>query len=184
MEYRDIRYTVRARIERNEWIVSIHPANIESPTRVVTGREEAERLARSMIDRWYETRGAVRSESEPAQHTYVSKVGTVATMNVVAFNKHERDSDLPSVSLSPPERRRHAEVVSMSERSEAYRDQFEDMLRQIERLIGSFPPTAAMRANNLAEDDALAQRLSSTGRKLIKHGEFIMLKWKLKSAAE
>jgi hypothetical protein len=38
-----------------------------------------------------------------------------------------------------------------------------------------------MRANNLAEDDALAQRLSSTGRELIKQGEFIMLKWKLKS---
>jgi hypothetical protein len=25
MEYREIRYTVRARIERNEWLVSIHP---------------------------------------------------------------------------------------------------------------------------------------------------------------
>ena len=39
MEYRDIRYTVRARIERDEWTVSIHPADIESPRRVVTGRE-------------------------------------------------------------------------------------------------------------------------------------------------
>jgi hypothetical protein len=90
-------------------------------------------------------------------------------------------TDLPSVSLPPPERRSDAKVVSLSERFEANRDQFEDMLRQIERLIGSFPPTAAMRANNLAEDDALAQRLSSTGRELIKQGEFIMLKWKLKS---
>ena len=90
-------------------------------------------------------------------------------------------TDLPSVSLPPPERRSDAKVVSLSERFEANRDQFEDMLRQIERLIGSFPPTAAMRANNLAEDDALAQRLSSTGRKLIKQGEMIMLKWKLKS---
>ena len=98
-----------------------------------------------------------------------------------SVNKHKRDSDLPSVSLPPPERRSDAEVVSLSERFEANRDQFEDMLRQIERLIGSFPPTAAMRANNLAEDDALAQRLSSTGRELIKQGEFIMLKWKLKS---
>jgi hypothetical protein len=103
-------------------------------------------------------------------------------MNIAALNKHKRDSDLPSVSLRPPKRRSDAEVVSLSERFEANRDQFEDILRQIERLIGSFPPTAAMRANNLAEDDALAQRLSSTGRNLIKQGE--MLKWKLKSGAE
>ena len=89
--------------------------------------------------------------------------------------------DLPLVSLPPPERRGDAEIVSLSERFEANRGQFEDMLRQIERLIGSLPPTAAMRANNLAQDDALAQRLSSTGRELIKQGEFIMLKWKLES---
>ena len=93
-------------------------------------------------------------------------------MNIAALNKHKRDSDLPCSD---------AEVVSLSERFEANRDQFEDILRQIERLIGSFPPTAAMRANNLAEDDALAQRLSSTGRELIKQAEFITRKWKLKS---
>ena len=64
MEYRRIRYTVRARIERNEWTVSIHPAGIEGARKVVTGpRERAELLARSMIDRWYEraTRSAARS---------------------------------------------------------------------------------------------------------------------------
>ena len=94
MEYRDIRYTVRARIQRDEWSVSIHPADIESPRKVVTGREEAELLARSMIDRWHETRGAERSESEPAQRTYVSKHGTVATMNIAALNKHKRDFGL------------------------------------------------------------------------------------------
>ena len=53
MEYRGIRYTVRARIERNEWTVSIHPAGIEGAKRVVAGaRERAELVARSMIDRW------------------------------------------------------------------------------------------------------------------------------------
>jgi hypothetical protein len=55
MEYREIRYTVRARIERNEWTVSIHPADVEGARRVITGpRERAELLARSMIDRWNE----------------------------------------------------------------------------------------------------------------------------------
>jgi hypothetical protein len=37
MEYREIRYTVRVRIERNEWTESIHPADIEGARRVVTG---------------------------------------------------------------------------------------------------------------------------------------------------
>jgi hypothetical protein len=54
VEYRDIRYTVRARIQRDEWAVSIHPADIESPRIVVTGRKKAELLARSMINRWHE----------------------------------------------------------------------------------------------------------------------------------
>jgi hypothetical protein len=72
VEYRDIRYTVRARIERDEWTVSIHPENIESPRRVVTGREEAERLARFMINRWYERapraqRGAVNLDNREAR---------------------------------------------------------------------------------------------------------------------
>jgi hypothetical protein len=63
VEYRGIRYTVRARIERDEWAVSIYPADIETPGRFVTGsREDAELVARSMIDRWYQARGANRRE--------------------------------------------------------------------------------------------------------------------------
>ena len=60
VEYRGIRYTIRARIERNQWTVSIHPAGIEGAKRVVAGaRERAELVARSMIDR---LRAAKRSE--------------------------------------------------------------------------------------------------------------------------
>ena len=63
MEYRETRYTVRTRIERNEWTVSIHPAGVEGARIVVTGpRARAELLARSMIDRWHATHGAKRSE--------------------------------------------------------------------------------------------------------------------------
>jgi hypothetical protein len=65
VEYRGIRYTVRARIERDEWTVSIYPADIESPTRVVTGRREvAELPARSMIDKWYHARRANQREGQ------------------------------------------------------------------------------------------------------------------------
>jgi hypothetical protein len=66
VEYREIRYTVRVRIERNEWTVSIHPGGIEGARRVVTGpRERAELLARSMVDRWYERvpRSAARKKA-------------------------------------------------------------------------------------------------------------------------
>jgi hypothetical protein len=73
MQYREVRYTVRVRIERNEWTVSIHPAGIEGARRVVTGpRERTDLLARSMIDRWYERapraqRGAVNSYNREAR---------------------------------------------------------------------------------------------------------------------
>ena len=60
VEYRGPDRTVRTRIERNEWTVSIHPADIESPKKVVTGpRERAERLARSMKARRETQPGAV-----------------------------------------------------------------------------------------------------------------------------
>jgi hypothetical protein len=62
VEYRGIRYTIRARVEGNEWTVSVHPADIESPRRVVTGhRVRAELLARSMIDRWHAAQRPARS---------------------------------------------------------------------------------------------------------------------------
>jgi hypothetical protein len=53
MEYRGIRYTIRARIERDEWHVAIHPGDVESAGKVVTGdHEKAEALAYSMVDNW------------------------------------------------------------------------------------------------------------------------------------
>ena len=73
VEYREIEYTFHARIERNEWAVSIHPGGIEGARKVVTGpRERAELLARSMINRWYERapqaqRGAVNLYNREAR---------------------------------------------------------------------------------------------------------------------
>jgi hypothetical protein len=53
VEYRGIRYTIRARIEREQWYVAIYPAGVEMKGRVVTGsREGAELRARDMIDSW------------------------------------------------------------------------------------------------------------------------------------
>jgi hypothetical protein len=53
VEYRGVRYTIRVRIERNEWAVAIYPAGIEPIERVFTGvRSRAEKLARAMIDAW------------------------------------------------------------------------------------------------------------------------------------
>jgi hypothetical protein len=59
MEYRGIRYTIRVRAERDQWVVAIHPGGVEQRGRVMNGnREQAELLARSMIAKWLEGRPA------------------------------------------------------------------------------------------------------------------------------
>ena len=63
MEYRGIRYTLRTRIERQEWYVAIHPDGVERPGKVVVGsREDAELQALSMIDAWLRRRGVQMPE--------------------------------------------------------------------------------------------------------------------------
>jgi len=54
MQYRGIRYTVRTRIERDEWYVAIHPGGVELPGKVIVGsREKAELRAHYMIGDWF-----------------------------------------------------------------------------------------------------------------------------------
>jgi hypothetical protein len=44
---------IRARIEREQWSVAIHPMGVEMKGRIVIGsRQEAELQARSMINDW------------------------------------------------------------------------------------------------------------------------------------
>ncbi len=53
MQYKGIRYTIRTGIERNQWIVAIHPGDVEMSGKVITGdRGQAEALAHSMINKW------------------------------------------------------------------------------------------------------------------------------------
>ena len=53
MEYRGIRYTIRKRIERDEWYVAIHPDGVELRGKVIAGsRGEADLEAHSMINDW------------------------------------------------------------------------------------------------------------------------------------
>jgi hypothetical protein len=55
MEYRGIRYTIRAGIERGQWLVVIHPEGIEvSANKVFGTREDAKVHAHSMIKKWLE----------------------------------------------------------------------------------------------------------------------------------
>ena len=71
MEYRRIRYTVRARIEGNRWTVSIHPGGIEGPKTVVTGsRERAVLLAHSLIDKWYKQATQSAANSNDAANLF------------------------------------------------------------------------------------------------------------------
>jgi hypothetical protein len=53
VEHRGIRYTIRARIEREQWSVAIHPTDVEMKGKVVIGsREKAELQALAMINDW------------------------------------------------------------------------------------------------------------------------------------
>ena len=64
MEYRGIRYTIRAGIERGQWFVVIHPEAVEVPANKIFGtREDAELYAHRMIIRWLEP----KSGKEPTE---------------------------------------------------------------------------------------------------------------------
>jgi hypothetical protein len=53
MQYRGVRYTIRARIERGEWYVAIYPDGVELPGKLVFGsRDEAQLRAHLMIGDW------------------------------------------------------------------------------------------------------------------------------------
>ncbi len=55
MEYRGIRYTIRAGIERDQYRVVIHPDGAElSSHKIASSREQAEIFARRMIKAWLE----------------------------------------------------------------------------------------------------------------------------------
>jgi len=56
MEYRGIRYTIRAGIERRQYRVVIHPDEVEVPAKnkIFFSREDAEAYARRMINSWLE----------------------------------------------------------------------------------------------------------------------------------
>ena len=57
-KYRGVRYAIRIGIERERWRVAIHPPGNALPEeRTVLGtREDAEIIARSMIDAWLRKR--------------------------------------------------------------------------------------------------------------------------------
>ncbi len=71
MEYRGIRYTVRAGIAR-EWFVSIYPnGNEVAAKRTFDARPEAEFQARRMINRWLEPSSPMRQwrdQRKPGQN--------------------------------------------------------------------------------------------------------------------
>jgi hypothetical protein len=76
VEYKRIRYTVRIGTERGRWAVAIHAAGVETSARFCFGcREEAERKARAMIDRWLERhprrrRGLAQESASDAERKF------------------------------------------------------------------------------------------------------------------
>jgi hypothetical protein len=65
MEYRGVRYTIRAGIERGRWFVVIHPDEVEVPSNKVFGaREDAEFHARRN-NKWLEPSSGHRESDRP-----------------------------------------------------------------------------------------------------------------------
>ena len=65
MDYRGIRYTLRAGIERGQWSVVIYPEGVEtSGVRVLGTRNDAELQARRMIKSWLQSKSQ-QGEKEP-----------------------------------------------------------------------------------------------------------------------
>ena len=57
MEYRGIRYTIRAGIERGQWFVVIHTEGAEvSANKIFGAREDAEVHAHRMINKWFDAK--------------------------------------------------------------------------------------------------------------------------------
>jgi hypothetical protein len=62
MDYRGVRYTIRAGIEPNLWSISIYPDGIESRANRIYGpRKDAELQAHSMIDGWLQKQSGIPS---------------------------------------------------------------------------------------------------------------------------
>jgi hypothetical protein len=63
MEYRGIRYTLRAGIERGQWSVVIYPQGVETTgTKIFGTREDAELRARRMIKGLLQPKSQQRAE--------------------------------------------------------------------------------------------------------------------------
>jgi hypothetical protein len=87
VEYRGIRYTVRVRIEREQWYVAIHPAGVEMNERVVSGsREQAELQARAMIDSWLKNRSTLGGRIA----ANVAKLPELGAQELHAVNSHHK----------------------------------------------------------------------------------------------
>ena len=53
MHYRDIRYSIRARLERGQWVVAVHISDDNVIEKIIFGpRAIADKMARSLIDKW------------------------------------------------------------------------------------------------------------------------------------
>jgi len=65
MDYRGIRYSIRAGIERGQWFVVIHPEGIEVSSKKIFGsREDAEVQAHRIIEKWLDAKSRQRTSKQ------------------------------------------------------------------------------------------------------------------------
>jgi hypothetical protein len=110
--------------------------------------------------------GNVASE----RRQFVSKHGSVATMNIAAIGKWA--ASLPAISITAPSPSEAGQVVSLSDFAQNYREQFLDALRRAEAIFADLLPTSVIRSDPAA-DAVLAHRLIVLARKAEQIAEFL-----------
>lgn len=99
MEYRGIRYTIRAGIERGQYRVVIHPDGTDLPSnRIAVSRAEAEVFARRMINEWLEQKSG--TDLRPSSS---SKINICERLSVVVA-----ECETGGLFLNSPRRREAA----------------------------------------------------------------------------
>jgi hypothetical protein len=91
---------------------------------------------------------------------FVSKHGSVASMNITAIGR----KTFPSVSITASPQSETRPVVSLSEFTKNYREQFVAALQKMEEISAGLPPISVIRGDPAA-DIVLARRLTALAEK-------------------
>jgi hypothetical protein len=102
VEYKGLRYTIRTRIERDQWSVAIHPAGLEMKGRVVIGsRSDAELRARAMINDWLKKHHAAVVASDTKKEPQAGLMPALNSIAALTDLRNRQHGDVGPPSARP-----------------------------------------------------------------------------------